>query len=55
MINIGYESIIYSLINILAPNEIKTFMNKNANGTIISGGDMNDALKNLDRKKEENY
>ena len=60
MINIEFENIIYSLINIYAPNiesernsfykKLNDFLNKNAIGTIILGGDMNDALKNVDRK-----
>ncbi|VDI81458.1 blast:Transposon TX1 uncharacterized 149 kDa protein [Mytilus galloprovincialis] len=60
MLNIEIENIIYSLINIYAPNieternkffkNLSDFISNYAIGTVILGGDMNDALSNLDRK-----
>ena len=61
LLNIEVENIIYSLINIYAPNsesirnsfykKLNIFINKHAIGTVILGGDMNDALTNLDRNR----
>ena len=60
MLNIEIENIIYSLINIYAPNneqernsfykKLNEFIHKNAVGIVIIGGDMNDALSEIDRK-----
>ena len=53
LLNVEIENIIYSLVNIYAPNyetdrknfykKLNDFINENAMGIVILGGDMNDA------------
>lgn len=60
LLNVEIHNIIYSLVNIYSPNnesdrnrffkKVNEFINKNASGTVIIGGDMNDAISHLDRK-----
>ena len=60
LLNVEIENIIYSLVNIYAPNyetdrknfykKLNDFINENAMGIVILGGDTNDALTNNDRK-----
>lgn len=60
LLNVEIENNIYSLVNVYAPNNgternafyrhLKDFINVHAIGTLILGGDMNDALTDLDRK-----